>query len=179
MPKYAPIQRLLHWLIALMALCVLAVGLIFMALGFDGVVKTFGQAGTDLLYKYHKTFGVIILAAMVLRLLARLVHGAPPYAAPLTPFEKAASFVVHRALYLCLFAMPVLGWLATGASGYPVEFFNWRLPPILPKSPPLGEALYTAHGAVGLLLLCLIALHFGAALRHGLIKRDGVVSRML
>ena len=179
MPRYALSQRVLHWLIALMMLGTLAVGMIFAILEFEGTLETFGKDATNMLYKYHKTFGVIILAAMLVRIVVKLRLGKPDYATPLTRFEHIASNAVHGLFYLLIPIQAVLGWLATGASGYPVEFFNWKLPPILGKDKELGTLLYELHGIVGWLLLILVAVHIGAALKHAVLKRDGVLSRML
>lgn len=178
-PRYALIQRALHWLIALMAVGVLGLGLTLDAYGFDGLNAAFGIEITNMVFKYHKTLGVLILAAMAARIAARLAFGAPPYAAPLTRFERTASRLTHGLLYLGLVAMPVLGWSATAASGFPVEFFNWRLPGLIGVDKPLGAALYTIHGAVAWGLIALIVLHVAAATMHGVVKRDGVLSRML
>ncbi|MGB0505772.1 MAG: cytochrome b [Pikeienuella sp.] len=177
--KYPAIQRGLHWVIALMVLGTLAVGMLLGWLGYGGVVKSFGQDMTNMLYKYHKTFGVIILFAMIIRIIVKIRMGKPPYANPLTSFEKAASGAVHGLLYVCLLAMPILGWLATSAGGYPVEFFNWTLPNPISKDKELSETLYWLHGAVGWMTAALVAAHIGAALMHGIVKRDGVLQRML
>lgn len=177
--KYTLSQRLLHWIIALMVLGALAVGFLLGFLGFSGVKDTFGIDITNLLYKYHKTFGVLILGLMVIRIIVKLAKGKPDYAQPLNRFEHVASNAVHGLLYLCLFAMPVLGWLGTGANGFPVEFFNWKLPPILAKDKELGGLLMWLHGIVGWTLAALIVLHIGGALKHAIVNRDGVLQRML
>lgn len=179
MSRYPLIQRILHWSIALVVILVLAGGLTIDAYGFEGLVDAFGQGATNLLYKYHKTFGIIVLAAMALRIIVKLRLGKPAYVRPLTKFERIASNAVHGLFYVLLVAQPVLGWLATGASDFPVEFFGWTLPPILPVDKALGETLYSIHGVVGRILLALIVIHISAALMHGLVKQDGVLRRML
>jgi len=176
--RYALSQRLLHWLIALLALPALGVGLTFGFLGFDGTKAAFGGEMTNVLYAAHKTVGVLILALMTLRLGLRLTLGTPRYASPLTGFERMASRAVHGLLYLVLLALPVLGWLATAAGGYPVQFFAWTLPGLIAKDKALSEALFQFHGILGWVLLALLALHIGAALRHWLFKGDGVMARM-
>lgn len=178
MPRYALIQRVLHWLIAFLVLGALGVGMIFGFLEFKGTLETFGKDMTNTLYKYHKTFGVLILGLMVLRIIVKLMLGKPAYATPLTKFENAASNAVHGLIYLLVPVMAILGWLATGASGFPVEFFNWQLPAILSKDKELGATLYEWHGTIGWILLILVAVHIAAALKHWLIKRDGLMSRM-
>lgn len=179
MPRYPAIQRLIHWVVGLIVIGVLCGGLVIYALGYKGVVDTFGQDMTDMLYKYHKTFGVIVLFAMIIRIIVKLRLGKPEYATPLTTFEKAASGSVHGLLYVCLVAMPILGWSATAAGGFPVEFFIWELPPLIGKDKALSETLYMLHGYVGFAILGLLFLHIGAALMHGIVKKDGVLQRML
>ncbi len=177
-PRYAFIQRLLHWVLAVLVIGALSVGMIFAILEFDGTLETFGKDTTDLLYKYHKTFGVIILALMIVRLVVKLMLGKPAHADPLTKFQRAASEAIHGLFYVGLIAMTIVGWLATGASGYPVEFFNWTLPPILSKDKELGETLYEIHGTLGWIMLILVIVHLGAALMHWLVLRDRVMARM-
>jgi cytochrome b561 len=176
--RYALVQRLVHWLIALLVLVLLGVGMTLGFLGFDGTKETFGAQVTDALYAYHKTFGVVVLGLMLLRLGFRLVLGAPPYRQPLSGFERAASHTVHGLFYVALLAMPVLGWLATATGGYPVQFFGWTLPGLIGKDKALSETLFWLHGLVGWVLLGLIVLHIGGAMWHWLIKRDGVMARM-
>ena len=178
MHRYPLIQRALHWVIAVMVIASMIVGGTLGYLGFQGAVEVFGQPMTGMMYKYHKTFGVIILAAMVIRLIVKVRLGKPDYAAPLTKFEKAASGSVHGLLYLLLIAMPVTGWLATGAGGFPVEFFDWKLPPILGKDPALAEKLFYAHWLMGLAILALIVVHVAAVVKH-VKRKDGVLQRMV
>ena len=176
--RYTLLQRLIHWTVAVIAVCVLAVGLTLWYLGFDGVKSTFGMDVTNLLYKYHKTLGVVLLGLMTLRLILKRLLGKPDYRPPLARWQKIASEAVHGLLYVALLVQPLLGWAATAAGGYPIEFFSWTLPKLLSKDPGLSETLYAAHGAVGLVILALVAVHVGAALMHWLILRDTVMKRM-
>ena len=178
MPRYPLIHRLLHWAVALIAPAVLTVGMIFMFLEFEGTLATFGQPATDLLYTYHKTFGIVILGLMLLRLAIRLAFGKPEYRPPIAGWERAVSTAVHASLYGLLILQPMLGWAATAAGGYPVQFFAWNLPGLLAKDEALSRALYGVHGLVGWLILILVVLHIAGALRHWLVKRDAVMTRM-
>ena len=178
MPRYAPIQRWIHWLMAIIVLSTLAGGLTIGLMGFKGVTETFGAPLRDVLYEYHKTFGLIVLGLMVLRLYFRFEIARPDYDPPLPVWQRVVSSLVHYGLYLCLFAMPILGWLATDAANFPVEFFHWNLPQFIAKDKPMADALYAAHEIVGWVLIGLIALHIGAAIKHWLIDQDGVARRM-
>lgn len=179
MERYALVQRLLHWLIAVLVLCALTVGWTLGTLEFKGTVETFGQQMTNTLYKYHKTFGVMILALMLIRIVFKLILPKPAYDPPLSRFDRIASASVHGILYVALVCMAVTGWLGTGASGFPVQFFDWDLPKILAKDKELGGLLlYTLHGIFGYIITLCVFLHIGGALKHWLVNRDGVMGRM-
>jgi cytochrome b561 len=175
--RFTLAQRALHWLIAFLVAALLAVGLTFMVLDYQGTVEAFGNEVTNTLYKYHKTFGILVLALMILRAVLRRLSPPPAYAQPLSPFERLASRSVHLLFYVLLIGMPVGGWLATAAGGYPVQFFDLELPGLIGKNEALSKALFQLHGYAGLLLLALIVLHVGAGIRH-LLRKDGVVHRI-
>jgi cytochrome b561 len=177
-PRYPLVHRLIHWAVAVIALCLLTVGFTLATLGFDGTVARFGQDTTNLLFKYHKTFGIILLGLMTLRLALRLTLGRPPYEPPLPRFNKVASETVHGLLYVALLVQPLLGWAATASGGYPIEFFNAVLPGFLTKDPALSKTIYAIHYDVGLVILTLIAIHVGGAMTHWLVLRDNVIRRM-
>ena len=134
-------QRLLHWLLALFVFPLLTVGLTFWTLGYEGTVDLFGNEGTNLLYKYHKTFGILVLILMVVRVALRRAFPPPAYAPPLTRTERIVSRTTHLLMYLLLLGLPVGGWLATAAGGYPVQFFDWELPGLISKNEELSERL--------------------------------------
>ncbi len=177
-PKYTLSQRLVHWAVALLVLMTLPIGLTLGYLGFEGAQQTFGPGTTDTLFIAHKTIGVLLLGLMVVRVVLRLTLGKPPYAVALARPQKIASETVHGLFYLLLLTMPVLGWLATAAGGFPINFFHWNLPPLLGEDEALSEMLFQWHLGVGLAVLALILLHVAGALYHWLIRRDGVMLRM-
>ena len=178
MPRYPLIHRLLHWAVAIILPFMLTVGFIFMFLEFEGTLATFGQPATDLLYTYHKTFGIVILGLMLLRLVIRLAYGKPAYRPPIAGWERAVSTAVHASLYGLLILQPILGWSATAAGGFPIQFFGWTLPGFLAKDEALSATLYGLHGVFGWLIFLLALVHIAGALRHWLVKRDQVMTRM-
>lgn len=177
-PRYPLILRLIHWLVAIAVIGVLALGLTLGVLGFEGTRDTFGTEATNAIYKYHKSFGIVILGLMFLRLVVRLFVRKPPYDMVMPRVNRIASSLVHFMLYLLLLIQPVLGWAATAAGDFPVEFFDRELPKFLEKDEALSAMLYDLHFAVGLLLLVLIAVHVTAALFHRLAVGDTVMKRM-
>ena len=176
--RYALVQRLLHWLIAVLVLGALAGGALLWAYGFDGLKDTFGMAATNTIYTYHKTAGVLVLGLMLIRLALRLALGAPPAHPSLSPGLAAFARATHLTFYGLLILMPVLGWAATAAGGYPIQFFDLTLPGLIGENKALSETLYGMHGVVGLAIAALASLHIAAAMRHWLVLKDGVIHRI-
>ncbi|BBU62692.1 cytochrome b [Methylosinus sp. C49] len=167
---YSPLAKTLHWIIAALALTSLPTGVVMADLD-KGPLQ-------DNLFVLHESIGVIVLALMVPRLLARL-RRRPGSSADLTPAERLVSKATHRGLYLLLIATPIVGWLALSAYGLGPSFF-WlgHLPALLGKDEPLSKQLFELHEFLGWVLLALIALHIAGVIRHR-IAGDEVVWRML
>jgi cytochrome b561 len=175
--RFSLTQRLLHWLTAVLVLVLLAIGFTFWTLGYEGTVASFGSDTTNFLYKYHKTFGILVLVLMIVRVALRRASPPPAYTPPLTTVERVVSRANHLLIYALLLGMPIGGWLATAAGGYPVQFFDWELPGLIGKNEALSERLFEFHGIAGLLLAALLVLHMGAGFRHWL-RKDGIMRRM-
>ena len=170
--------RLIHWGTAIVMAWMLASGIGFWLLGFNGLKDMLGGDVTGMIYKYHKTFGVIVLALVLLRVVVKFTRPRP---VPLDDLPKAQHLIgmaVHVALYALLFAVPIIGWLATAAGGYPVQFFETNLPGLIGRDKELSGLLFTLHLCGGLAFVLLIGMHIGAALFHRFIKRDGVFGRI-
>lgn len=176
--RYNLVQRWLHWLIAIRVLGALAGGALLWSFGFEGLKATFGIDVTNAIYTYHKTAGVLVLALMLVRLGLRRWLGAPAPHPSLSPALVSVARATHLAFYGLLILMPVLGWAATAAGGFPVQFFNLTLPGLIWENKALSETLFQLHGIVGLTIAALALLHIAAALRHWLVLKDGVIARI-
>jgi len=76
-------------------------------------------------------------------------------------------------------AMPLVGWGMLSAERYPIELYGpLQLPSILPHNVALYAWLRSLHTYLAYLLFFTFLAHFGAALFHGLIRRDGVFESM-
>jgi len=94
---------------------------------------------------------------------------------------KAGATASHILLYVLMIALPLVGWEMLAAADYPIPLWgdSMRLPPILPHDPALWAWLRSAHTVPAFLLFGLVLAHLGAALFHGLIRRDGVLPSMV
>ena len=172
--RYSTTAQLLHWAVA--GMIVTQFILAKLAERADEAQQLVRQLG---LLANHKSVGITILALAVIRLLWRLFN-KPPALPPMMPrWQVAASHVSHWTLYLLLFAMPVTGWLMSSASAYSVSWFNlYQLPDLVAPDPALKETFETVHELLAKVLLVVAGLHILAALKHAVVDRDGVLSRM-
>jgi len=168
--RFTPVQRLLHWV---MAICILT--MLFIGVGFASTItpKYIPLLAT------HKTLGMAILVLALIRLGVRLRYGAPPLPADLPQPMRLAASLSHYALYALMIGMPLLGWAMLSTADYPVVLYgNIWLPRILPRNDTLHTLLWDAHFYLAFAFYALILLHVAAALFHALIRRDGVFESM-
>jgi cytochrome b561 len=168
--RFTPLQRALHWI---MALCIL--GTLFIGVHMVSTIRPTYLT----LIAIHKPLGIVILALGLIRLGVRLRSGAPPLPRDLPAPMKLAAQLSHVALYALMIGLPLIGWAMLSAGGYPVTLWDgFSLPPIAPQSDGLHTILRVAHVSLALLLFAVILLHVAAALFHALVRRDGVFEAM-
>ena len=172
---YSGLQKLVHWLTALLVFVMIPVGFLMVRRG----AATNFDALTGQLYTMHKTFGAIVLLLVLLRVGLRLGRGAPAPEPSLGRLQVIAAESVHGLLYVALVAVPLLGWFGTSAYGAREILGGLSLPEILSKNEALAETLLHWHGLFAFGLAALVAAHVGAALMHRFILKDGVMRRML
>lgn len=168
--RFSGAQRLLHWTMAAGIVAMLFIGV--------GMLSTVAPSYVPLVAT-HKTLGVALFALVLVRLVLRLVLGAPPLPASLPPLMRLGAVLSHWGLYGLMIALPLLGWAMLSTADYPVVLFgNIRLPPILPQSDSLHALFWAAHRWLAFAFFALILLHVAAALFHALVRRDGVFEAM-
>ena len=161
--------RALHWLMAAMILTMLAIGI--------AMVSSLSDYH-DLL-AVHRPLGILILVLVVIRLTVRLARPAPRLPEDMPQLIRLAAHASHFLLYGLMFALPLVGWGMLSAGGYPIVLVgSIHLPPILPHSDAVYAALRPLHTGLAFLLFATFLAHFGAALAHALIFRDGVFQTM-
>jgi cytochrome b561 len=167
--RFSPLQRALHWIMAICILAMLFIGV--------GMVSTIRPAYLSLV-SIHKPLGIVILVLGLIRLLVRLTRGAPPLPASMPAPMKLAAHLSHLLFYILMIALPLIGWGMLSAAAYPVVVFGIHLPFIVPHSNELHTLLWNAHRTLALCFFALIMLHLAAALLHAFVRRDGVFEAM-
>lgn len=169
---YAPTARALHWLTALFVLSSIPAGAIMVEEGLPRAL----QNG---LFIFHKNIGVVILLLVAARLIFRAMNPPPPLPPALPAWQARAAHGVHALLYLLLIAMAVSGYVRVVSGGFPLELWDaLGVPRIAPRSDAIAKQASTIHGIVRFGLIALILVHIGAAIYHGMVRRDGIVRRM-
>ncbi len=163
-------SRVFHWVTVVMVMVMVPVGLV--------MTQEIPRSVQDPLFILHKGLGVVVLATVALRLAWRAFNPAPPL--PTMPAaQRVAAAAVHWGLYTLLLVMPVSGYVRVMAGGFPIELLSaLGVPPLIVKNEPLAEVAVAIHEAAAFSLIGLVALHVAAAAYHGLVRRDGVFSRM-
>ncbi len=170
-PYKAP-ARWLHWSMALLILAMIPAGFIMIQEGLSRSLQ-------NNLFVFHKNVGVLLLLLVVLRLLYRWRNPAPPEPAHLPAWQAKIAGLTHFALYGLLVIMPIAGYIRVKAGGFPIESLDaMGIPALVQKSEAVANFAKAVHFYGGWAIAALAAMHIGAALHHGIIKRDGVFSRM-
>ncbi|WP_428313284.1 cytochrome b [Hydrocarboniphaga sp.] len=168
--RFTPLARLLHW-----SMAALIVAMLFIGAGMIAGAPEHYAA----LVRVHKSIGILILVLAAVRLIYRLLHPAPPLPADLPALQKFAAHASHWLLYALMLALPIVGWAMLSAEGYPILIYGGlHLPPLMPADAMTYAHLRSAHALLAYLLFFTVLAHLGAALFHGLIRGDGVLSAM-
>ena len=170
---YTPTAKLLHWLVAALIVAQFTVAWLMPHIGRNTKANT--------IINLHFSLGVLILAVVVVRLGWRWTHSEPAPLDGIPPWQVRSARVIHAILYLLLLIIPLLGWMNASWRGFDVTVFSlFPLPhPIATRTPGLAWT-----GDVHIILswyvmLTFVGLHVAAALYHAVVRRDGVLARML
>ena len=171
---------ILHWVMALGVAVLAVMGLVMVHANLDPM-RQFQ------LYQLHKSIGITVLLAAVLRLGWRLTHRPPALPAAMPPIERAAASGSHVMLYMFLLALPFTGWALVSSSVFniPTVLYGvvpWPDLPVLPALANKAQAedvLKHVHAYGAYALIALVGLHAAAALRHHFFIKDDVLHHML
>ena len=174
---YGTITKTFHWLTALLILTIIPLGVVANRLPYETNAQLAFKAQ---LFSVHKTFGVIIFAVALARILWALTQTKP---ATLHPDRKAETFLadlVHWLLYISLVAVPLTGWIHHAAtSGFaPIWLPISQNLPLVPKDEGIAKLFAGLHWAWSKIMVASILLHVAGALKHHFIDKDATLKRM-
>ena len=169
--RYSWQAMLLHWLLAIIVIGMLSLGYLL-----DDMAR---GPTKDFYVDLHRSFGVLALVLVLVRLWWRARRTPPPLPLTIPRWQRTAAAVTHGLLYLCILLQPLSGYLASSFSDDGVRFFGMALPQWAWDDKPLRTFFGEVHGLVAMALVALVALHVLAALKHLFVDRDQVFQRML
>jgi len=170
--EYSAFAKTLHWL-------VLGLLAIQFALAWSLPDIPPGEP-PESIASLHMSFGIAILAVMLVRLVWRVRHRVPPLPEAIAPGLAWTARLIHFAFYLLLVALPVIGWARASPIGWRVYVFGLGpLPRLVTPGASLKSLLGWLHGNLAIVVLVLVGLHVAAALYHHFVRRDDVLRRIL
>lgn len=178
--EYGSMAKTLHWLMAAIILTLIAVGIYMADLPRESAEE---KQYAFQLYDLHKSFGVVALALIALRLVWLRVTPAPQLPAVFAGKEKMVVKMLQGLLYLLMILLPISGYLMSNAGGHPIHFFGlFEMPAIVGESKTIGGIAHEVHEYGGWAMLVIIVLHMAGAIKHRIKDKGGesdILKRML
>ncbi len=155
---YSRFQIILHWVIALL--------IVLQFVGHEAIVgfvelmgiTASGSEEIPLLVRGHVLLGILTGALMVIRVIVRIMHGAPA----LPKEESAPMKLIAHATHFTLYAAVIL-LAASGMGGWFGQI----------------ETALVVHGILKVVLLVFVGLHIAGALYHQFVLKNGLIKRMM
>lgn len=170
--SYGAVARTLHWTMAALIGCQIALGLCSASLGRESVARS-------QILGFHKSLGVLLLYLVLVRLWWTFYCPPPPHLDS-TVWRRRVASGAHATLYALLVVAPLSGALMSLGSGREVSLFGllpWpraiaQNPGLSPREQPVYLAASLAHKILTWGLIGVVTLHLGAVIKHHLLDRD-------
>ena len=170
--SYGKFDKFLHWFMALN---------IFATLIFSKGMSTLSDEHKLIEYGDHGLSVTTIAICLIIRILWRAREGFPTLPTTLGEFQKLLARVVHYGLYIVFLVQISIGvFLASTtkqdfiATAYNINYSSFNLAP-----DSMYDTLISAHITVYWIIVTLLVLHIGAAIKHHIVDKDDVLTRML
>lgn len=170
---YGLFSIFLHWGMALVIYGMFALGLWMVGLGYyDGWYHSAPEI--------HKGIGILLFAALLLRLCWRIISPPPAPLQHYSPMTRRSATLAHGLLYGLLLVLLLSGYLISTADGKPISVFGWfHVPALFNGAGIQADIAGDVHLWLAWALVMLSALHALAAVKHHFIDRDVTLKRML
>lgn len=176
--RFSPVGVAFHWVMAL---------LILFQIGLGWSLNLLPVGGSKLAaFSLHAAVGIVIFILAFLRIVWRIMIPDPFNAADRQGWKTTFAYIVEHLFYLCFFMLPLTGWAMWSALASPGPIgvgFDWPRLPFYDldiwhqwRIMDIAEDL---HLAFVWLLVLMIPIHIGAALKHHFWDRDDVLKGMI
>lgn len=170
--RYEGSAVVLHWIVALLIIVLIASGWYMVGIAKNTPERAF-------YFNLHKSLGIVAAMFIVMLIVWRIRHTAPPLPAAMPGWERTAAKFNHRLFYVIMVLLTLTGYLTSSFSKYGPKLFGIALPHWGWEDAALRGNFAAVHRITALIFAVLIAIHIAAALKHLLIDKDGVFQRML
>ena len=170
---YSAPAMALHWLIAIGIIGGFALGLVMTGIPGFTIAKL-------KYFSWHKWIGVTVLLLVMLRVVWRATHTPPPLPPGTGRLSTIVAKATHFLLYVLMVAVPVSGYLYSSIAGIQVVYLGLLpLPTLVGRHPEWRETARNVHVYLDWTLAGFVVLHLLAVIKHQVLDRDKLLSRML
>lgn len=128
----------------------------------------------------HKSFGVILFAFAIARIMWRFKNKFPKPLSQLTHWQSILAQLAHYVLIIGTVMMPLSGVLMSIGGGHSIGVFGLELiSGSGEKIESLSDIGHIFHGLGGKLIILFILLHIAGAIKHQVSDKDGTINRIL
>jgi len=160
----------LHWTTA-----ALVVVLWFISQSIDDQAIEIMESRRGIHVSVAVTAWLLLLARIVWR-----VSGQHPRAGGQSRIVHGVAKVVHYTMLMAIAVMMISGPAYVWAHGDPIVVFGWwQLPVVVDEKVRIAGLAYTAHSTSSKVLVALVLIHVGGALKHMMFHEDDTIVRML
>lgn len=162
-------------------MALIIIGLLCSGISMTNLVPSDAQYRGDL-YNLHKSFGVIALLLIFVRILNRIKNKPPALPESIKKIEQIAAHIGHYSLYIAMLLMPLSGYLMSNSYGYKVKLFGLALPNLVSKNYEMGAIFSATHQYLGYATIAIVLAHIAGALKHRFLDanpNNDVLKRML
>lgn len=178
--RYTPVGIAFHWIMAF---------LVLFQLGWGWYIGFLWPGGDKLFaYEVHSAAGLPVLLLAVGRVIWRVMIPAPHNDADTQGWQSTFAYVIHYLFYLAFFGLPLSGWAMWSSVAEPGPLYLAGAIP-WPRMPfeelPLAlrwsilDWAEDVHRLLVWLLMLIVPLHVGAALKHHFWDRHDVLRGIL
>lgn len=171
--QFGVVSIMAHWLVAIAVFGLFGLGYYMVGLSY---YDDWYRLGPDV----HRSIGILLFIAVVLRLVWRLMNPIPRPLPSHQRWEVLAAHVAHGLLYVLLFVAMVSGYLISTADGSAISVFNWfDVPSVTGRVKGMEDIAGEVHYWTTWAIVVLAVVHALAAIKHHVLDKDDTLRRML
>lgn len=166
--RYDLFSRILHW--------VLAIGIIYATIVGYGLHFISNPQVFRFFSELNMSLATVMTVLMVVRFIWRFFRPSVPYGNHISGHKKGLVILLHEIFYLIIFAVLISGFLML-EHGYSL-FGLIQIPQPL-NNLEVNRFFFTVHRYSCITLGLMLLMHISAVIKHQLIDKTPILSRMI